>query len=218
MFCRNCGKEVVGEASFCPYCGVKIVDAIGDIVQQQANALAQELGQGPRVATAEQQSFVKLVPNSTMEVNLTPLQVQELNASCRSDEECHSWIDNLDSDATPAQRTVKLILKNLINFTVQAGKLVLKMGKIILENVIKIVKAFKNTIAGLVAGFVLGTIFSAIPLIGWLLGPIMIPLLTVVGGVAGFMADMSGKMHDAELEAKIRSRSLEDFSNLFKFK
>ena len=209
MFCRNCGKELVGEANFCPSCGAKIVDVVGDAVQPQV-----------RVATAEQPSFLKLMnplDGSTMEANLTPQQIQELNASCKSDEEYHDWIDNFEGmDATLTTKTVKDILKKVVNVTVQAGKLVFKMGKVILENVIKIVRAFKNTIAGMVAGFVIGTIFSTIPLIGWALGPIVVPLLVAVGGIAGFMADMSGKIHDAELEAKIRRKSLEDFSGLFK--
>jgi len=73
MICRVCGKEVIGKARFCPYCGVKIG------------------------------------------TNLTLQQVQELNSSRISDEEYHTWIDNLELDCTLAQqRTVKTILKNLV--------------------------------------------------------------------------------------------------------
>ncbi|MDR1469494.1 MAG: zinc ribbon domain-containing protein, partial [Spirochaetaceae bacterium] len=208
MFCSNCGKEIVGAANFCPGCGARIID----LIQQETKSVFDDLASvkpQAKVAEAERPSPLKLMnplDGSTFEANLTPQQIQDLNASCESDEDCHSWIDNLEMDATRGSHIVKEVLKKLVGVTVQAGKLIFKMGKIILKNVIKIIRAFKNTIAGLIAGFVIGTIFSTIPLIGWLLGPIVIPLLTVIGGIAGFMADMSGKIHDAEIEAKIRSR------------
>jgi hypothetical protein len=216
MFCRNCGKEILGEAKFCPNCGVGIID----LIQQKAKSVLGDSALARlqvKVAEVEKLSplkFTNPMDGSTFEANLTPQQIQDLNASCKNDEEYESWIDNLDMDATRGSQIVKKILKNLVGFTVQAGKLVLKMGKVILTNVFKIIRAFKNTIAGAVAGFVLGTIFSTIPLIGWLLGPIVIPLLTVIGGIAGFMADMSGKIHDAEIEAKIRKYTLQDFSDI----
>jgi hypothetical protein len=198
MFCRNCGKEIVGEAKFCPYCGIQVEDS----AQSQA-----------KVATASPDDllqFMNPLDGSTYKANIDPQRLVELNETCKNDREYEAWIDNLDG----IDGTLRKIFKKLVKFTVTAGKIVFKMGKIVLNIVIKLVREFSHTIAGAIAGFVLGSIFSAIPLIGWALGPIVIPLLTVIGGVAGFMEDMSRRMNNAHLESRIRSNIMRDFSAL----
>jgi hypothetical protein len=196
MFCRNCGKEIVGAAKFCPNCGIQIEAA----AQPQAKA-----------ATASPDDifqFVNPLNGSAYKANIDPQRLFELNGTCKNDREYDNWIDNLDG----IDATLRDIFKKLVKFTITAGKIVFKMGKIVLNIVMKLVREFSHTIAGAIAGFVLGCMFSAIPLIGWALGPLVVPLLTVIGGVAGFMQDMSRKVNNAHLESQIRSNIMRDFS------
>lgn len=37
MYCTNCGKETSNAASFCPYCGAKIMEKIPEVQRQIAN-------------------------------------------------------------------------------------------------------------------------------------------------------------------------------------
>lgn len=201
MFCRNCGNEVIGEAKFCPHCGAEIV------VMGAAAPLSETKAAAVMDANTLLE-FINPLNGSTYQANVDQQKLMGLNATCKNDREYENWIDNLDG----VNSTLRDIFKKLVKFTVAAGKIVFKMGKVVLDIVMKIVHEYSHTIAGVIAGFALGCLISAIPLIGWVLGPLVVPLLTVIGGVAGFMEDMSRRMNNAQVESKIRSNILKDFS------
>ena len=203
MFCRDCGKQIIGEAKFCPACGVKIIDTVQ--VQQKDAATA---------SPASFMDFVNPLDGSTYKTNVDLKTLMGLNAECKDERDYESWIDNLGMDLHPL---LKDVFKKLTKFTVTAGKVIFHMGKVILNIVMKIVTDFSHTIAGLVAGFIIGTIFSSIPIIGWALGPLMVPLFAAFGGIAGFITDMSRKIGDVNLENKIRSSVMKDFTSRFAF-
>jgi ribosomal protein L37E len=192
--CPECGREVSDKAPVCLGCGAPIAG----VVNRQA-----------KVATATPDTlleFIHPVDGSTYEANIDPQKLMGLNETCKNDREYESWIDNLDG----IDSTLRGIFKTLVKFTVTAGKIVFKIGKIILNVVIKLVREFSHTIAGAIAGFVLGSMFSAIPLIGWALGPLVLPLLTFIGAALGFMQDMTRNESNAH-ESTIRSEVERNF-------
>jgi hypothetical protein len=200
----------VGAAKFCPDCGVEIID----LIQQGAKSVLGETASvKPQVKLApalpeDILQFVNPLDGSAYKANIGPQRLEELNGTCKNDREYENWIDNLDGISA----YLRDIFKKLVTFTLKVGKIVFKMGKIVLNIVMKLVREFSHTIAGAIAGFVLGFIFSGIPIIGWALAPIVIPVLTVIGGVAGFMEDMSRKINNAHLESQIRPNILRDVS------
>ena len=109
-------------------------------------------------------------------------------------------------------RELRSVFLGLKKVTMVVGKVVFNVGKAILNIIMKILQNFPNTIGGALAGFILGLIFSQIPVIGWLFGPLVLPALTAMGGIIGFMADMSKKLSDVPLEAKIRAKVMDDIS------
>jgi uncharacterized membrane protein len=138
-----------------------------------------------------------------------------LNNDCQKDDVYEKWVNRLED----VSETVRNFFKKLIPLATKVGKVIIQIGKIILNILMKIVTHFPNTITGFLVGLGLGLIISEIPLIGWLLGPILPPLLASAGAIAGFMADMSKMIADAGVEAKIRSRVREDFERAgFTFK
>jgi len=114
-------------------------------------------------------------------------------------------------DRMEGSEVFKNVCKGVLNFTIEVGKVVIRIGKIVFDIILKIVRQFPNTILGILVGFILGLIFTSIPILGWLLGSLITPLFMLAGGVMGFMADMSGKIANSELEAKLRSTVLNVF-------
>lgn len=132
-----------------------------------------------------------------------------LNNDCMKDDAYKKWADRLEDVSANMRNFFKEVL---LPFAAKVGGVVIKVGKIILNILMKIATQFPNTISGIVVGFILGVIFTSIPIIGWLLGSFVTPLFTLAGGVMGFMADMSNKIANSGLEAKIRSKAMEDFA------
>ena len=131
------------------------------------------------------------------------------NNDCQKDDVYKKWVDRLEDVSANIRNFFKEIL---IPFVTKIGEVVIKIGKIILNILMKIASQFPNTISGILVGFALGLIFTSIPVIGWLLGSLLTPLFALAGGVMGFMADMSKKIADSGLETKIRSKIIEDFA------
>jgi len=132
-----------------------------------------------------------------------------LNGDCKNDGFYEKWVNRLEDVSADLRNFFKTVL---IPFTKKIGEVVIKIVKIILNIIMKILNEFPNTISGILVGFVLGLIFTSIPILGWLLGAFITPLFMLAGGVMGFMSDMSKKMADSGLEAKIRSTVMKDFA------
>jgi sorbitol-specific phosphotransferase system component IIBC len=133
-----------------------------------------------------------------------------LNDACKKDDFYEDWIDRLED----VSATMRNVLKELIKFTTKVGKVVLRIGKIVLNLISKILLKFPNTVSGILVGFILGLICSSIPFLGGLLGPIVIPLFALLGGIKGFMADMSTKLASPGLESRIRTQIKEYFEGV----
>ncbi|MDR2193775.1 MAG: zinc ribbon domain-containing protein [Treponema sp.] len=194
MYCIQCGKELQEAVNFCPACG------------RQLNNQAARPHSASTAKTAANTagSFMELLNplnGSKYSANVDQQTLLNLNSECKDDREYDVWIDNLDG----INATLRDVFKKLVKHVVVAGKIIVKMGKVILNFIMKLVREFAHTIAGLAAGFILGLIFSSIPIIGWALGPLVLPLLMAVGGIAGFMEDMGHRMGNAGLAQRIQA-------------
>jgi len=89
-------------------------------------------------------------------------------------------IDNLN---IPAE--AKVLLTELLNFTVKAGTVVLEVGKKVIEIVKVLAEKFPNITAGIIIAVVLSFLVSCIPVLGPFLSWICTPLFLLVGVGAG---------------------------------
>jgi len=136
-------------------------------------------------------------------------RLEEYNRECKTDREYNSWLKNID-----APREYKAVLMELTKVTVTVGKVIFKVGKVVLNLLIEVIRQFPMTACGLLIGFVLGVIAAHIPLIGWILGPLIVPLFTLAGGVIGFLTDMSNKINNQSVVNQLQGMIQEKFSAL----
>lgn len=140
-------------------------------------------------------------------VTITEEQAKSMNADLEDTEEYEDWIDNQDFGIHGDK--IKPILKKLLGVTQTVGKTILRIGKFLVDFIMKflklILKEFPNAVFGILAGFVLGLLISWIPFVGWILGGLAIPLCTSVGGIIGFATDMKKKINNPELVDKIEN-------------
>lgn len=94
--------------------------------------------------------------------------------------EFRRMIDNLD---IPAE--VRVLLTELLNFSIKVGTEVLEVGKKIIEVVKALAKNFPHITAGIIIAVVLSFLVSCIPVLGFLLSWICTPLFLLVGVGAG---------------------------------
>ena len=121
-----------------------------------------------------------------------------LKSIALSEEELLQQIDQLQLSAD-----AKRMLYTVARTTIWAGKVVIRIGRKILETVMWLVRNFPNASAGLIVGSVLGFLVSSIPIIGFILGPIMTPLLAALGLAIGAVQDIK----DNVLKRKILSQA-----------
>jgi len=121
-----------------------------------------------------------------------------LKSIALSEEELRLQIDRLQLSAD-----AKRMLFAVARTTITAGKVVIRIGRKILETVMWLVRNFPNASAGLIVGSVLGFLVSSIPIIGFILGPIMTPLLAALGLAIGAVQDIKDKV----LKRKILSQA-----------
>jgi hypothetical protein len=205
MVCCNCKKKIPKRAFFCSNCGKRLVDSTLPQIGEVPESAQTDKPQLDEAATAVNGiSLLKMVNplnGSTYLANVDPQTLIDLNKECGDDHDYNEWIDNLNG----VYPVVKDVFKTLVKFTVIAGKIIFHMGKVILNFIMKLAKEFPPAITGIVAGFVLRTIFLSVPIVVWALAPIIIPIFALVGGIVGFMEDMSRKLNDADMERKIQS-------------
>jgi len=107
-------------------------------------------------------------------------------------------IENLNT--TPE---IKSFLETVLNFTIDAGGKIIKVGSKIIELIIGISKNFPKATIGLIVGLVIGKIISKIPILGWALNWIITPLTAIVGITIGVKNDLEDKDLIDEAEKKI---------------
>ena len=129
---------------------------------------------------------------------------READKNIKSGSEYVKWVDNLDFDMGKYTSTMRNVLKGLINITAKAGNVIIRVGRILLDILIKVAIKFPNTVMGGLLGFLLGSLCSAIPFVGFILGPIVTPLFTLAGGLMGFITDCKNKIAAIGIESQVR--------------
>ena len=109
-------------------------------------------------------------------------------------------IENLDTTSD-----VKSFLESVLNYTINAGGTIIKVGKKVVEIIFSIYKNFPKALLGAVIGLVIGSIISKIPLLGWVLSWVVTPLATIAGAMIGAKKDLEDKNLIDQVENKIES-------------
>ena len=122
-----------------------------------------------------------------------------LNTFEMTDEQIRNKIDRINASAD-----VKSLLYSFSKTSIKAGKVVIKIGKKILDILFAFIRAFPNITFGVIFGLVVGALVASIPLIGFVLGSLATSIAVAFGFILGAKADMEsgeiGKRIDAVLD------------------
>lgn len=100
---------------------------------------------------------------------------------------------------------MKSFLEMVLNYTIEIGSTVIKVGKVIVKIILNLYKNFPKGSIGLIVGFTIGKIISSVPILGWALQWVVVPLATVTGAAIGAKSDMSDKDLADEVSKKVDS-------------
>lgn len=121
--------------------------------------------------------------------------IKEVNLS---DDEIKNRIDRMSVSAD-----VKALLYSFSKAAIRAGKVIVKVGRKIIDFIFALMKAFPNITLGIIFGLVVGAMIAAIPVLGFVLGPLAAKLAVLFGFVLGAKTDfMAGDM-SSRIEALI---------------
>ena len=111
-----------------------------------------------------------------------------LNTFEHSKKKIKDRIDNLDI-SSDAKVMLNSFMNKTIEVVVDAGKVVIWIGRKILDVVVFVGRHFPNATFGMVCGAVIGILIGSIPIIGSLLGGIT-PILAILGLSLGAIEDL----------------------------
>lgn len=127
-------------------------------------------------------------------------ELRELLAFDVSEDALKKRIDSLAVSAD-----TKSVLYKMAKTTITVGSTVLKIGRKILDIVVKVLSEFPNAGIGVIFGAVLGYLVASIPIIGFLLGPFLGPLAIALGFAVGVMQDLANKSLERRIMASLAS-------------
>lgn len=111
-------------------------------------------------------------------------------------------LDRIDMSAD-----VKAIVASLIDFTIETGDRLVRLGQQIVSFIFEFSRQYPSTAFGIAAALVISFLIGAIPGLGPMLSPFVTPLLLALGIGIGALDDMmDGRMRDrlSGLEGQIR--------------
>ena len=111
-----------------------------------------------------------------------------------SDERIREIIDQLDVSAD-----TKSAVYALSRVTVRAGQIVVRIGRKILDVIVKLFKEYPNAGFGAIFGAIVGYIISTIPGFGQIVAPLVTPIFIGLGLIIGAISDI----RDSNLARKI---------------
>ena len=103
-------------------------------------------------------------------------------------------IDNLNISAE-AKHRLHAMSELTIDAATAAGKVVIRIGRKILDIVVWCVKNLPNATFGVIFGLVAAWLIAQIPIIGFLIGPLVKVVLPAFGGVTGLTKDLQEMVH-----------------------
>lgn len=102
-----------------------------------------------------------------------------------TDEQIKSQIDRMNVSAD-----VKALLYSFSKATIKAGKVILKIGRKIVDILFAVVRAFPNITFGVIFGLIVGALVASIPVIGLVFGALATTIAVAFGFVVGAKADL----------------------------
>lgn len=106
------------------------------------------------------------------------------------EDQISSTIDQMNVSAD-----IKSILHSFSKTTIRAGKVILKIGRKIIDFIFALMKSFPNITFGVIFGLVVGMLITSIPLLGILLGGLVTKLAVLFGfGLGSKMEFDSGDL------------------------
>ena len=118
--------------------------------------------------------------------------IAELNTCEFTREQVRRLVDNLNVSAD-AKFKLHSISDASIEVMTAAGKVVIWIGRKILDIVVFLTREFPNAVFGVIFGFVVGHLIGLIPIIGFLIGPLIQTILAAFGLVHGGAQDLREK-------------------------
>lgn len=112
-------------------------------------------------------------------------KIKSENAKARSNFFYRDYINKLDLEFK-----MKEMLQTLKDVTIKIKGVVVKIGKILLNSIIKLIEYFPNTVMGLVIGLFLSLIVKEIPVLGKLVTPVFMPLVISFTCFTGLVKDL----------------------------
>lgn len=103
---------------------------------------------------------------------------------------------------------VKTLLHSFSKVTIKAGKVILKVGRKIIDIIFSTLKAFPGVTFGVVFGLIVGALIATVPVIGTAFSAIVTPIVVALGIMFGAKSDL-----DAGLSKRIEV-ILSDFEPL----
>jgi len=119
-----------------------------------------------------------------------------------SDSKIKSKIDSLNISADS-----KVLLNSLNKFVFTAGKVVIKIGKKIIDVIFALLKNFPYLSFGVICGLVLGALISAIPLLGAALGALATSIAVALGFVFGGLEEFKSEDIKERIDSFIKDLS-----------
>ena len=114
--------------------------------------------------------------------------IATLNTFELSKKKIKDRIDNLDI-SSDAKFMLNSFMNKTIEVVVDAGKVIIWIGRKILDVIVFVGRHFPNATFGMVCGAVIGILIGSIPIIGSLLGGIA-PILAILGLSLGAIEDL----------------------------
>ena len=113
-----------------------------------------------------------------------------INDTELNDEQIRAQIEKMSVSAD-----VKAMLFSFSKAALRTGKVIMKVGRKILDILFSIIRAFPNITFGVIFGLVVGALVAFIPAIGFLVGWLVTPIAVGFGFVVGAKADLeAGEM------------------------
>ena len=98
-------------------------------------------------------------------------------------------------DAMSISADIKAMLYSFSKTTIKAGRVILKIGKKILDILFSLLRAFPNITFGIIFGLIVGALVASIPVLGVAIGSLATTIAVAFGFVMGAKGDLaSGEM------------------------
>jgi hypothetical protein len=136
---------------------------------------------------------MKSMPNASVVLDAMSIDADELatlTTEHSTDEQIKDMIERLPLNLSAE---TKLIIYNVLQFSVQVGNEVVRLGKKVVEMALMLSNRYPNATFGLIIAAILTALIAMLPIIGPALAALLGPLLAILGVAGGFLKDLREK-------------------------